>query len=273
MADSVSDAADNLLDRLARKERTGSKPRCHWLTHGTREQVANRLTGLVAPWGKVSVADQWMPGGFCRTEEAQLHKVPELLSQEDCEQLRDWWLVVSRGATRTPNWDVASTCVVGKTKGILLVEAKAHSEELNGEQAGKALKPNSSKQNHERIGQAIAEANSGLMEQTGYRWALSRDCCYQMSNRFAWAWKLTELGYPVILVYLGFLRAGEMRRGESIPFDSHPKWSDLVKTHSQGAVPAEVWDSRLVIHGQSFVPRICSLETPYDGPMEDRRTG
>lgn len=262
----------SLLSRLARKERTGSKPRCHWLMHGTREQVANRLTGLAEPWGKVTADDQWLPEGFCRTEEAQLHKVPELLSQADCRELRDWWLAVPRGAIRTPNWDIASTCVVDNTRGMLLVEAKAHSEELNKERAGKALKSNPSRgtlRNHERIGAAIEEANSGLTEQTGYRWALSRDRCYQMSNRFAWAWKLTELGYPVILVYLGFLRAEEMRRGESTPFDSHSEWSDLVKTHSQELFPAEVWDSRLDIHGQPFIPRICPFETRHDGPIED----
>ena len=28
-----------------------------------------------------------------------------------------------------------------------------------------------------------------------------------MSNRFAWAWKLADLGVPVVLVYLGFFRA------------------------------------------------------------------
>ena len=32
-----------------------------------------------------------------------------------------------------------------------------------------------------------------------------------MSNRFAWAWKLASSSVPVVLIYLGFLRADEMR--------------------------------------------------------------
>ena len=78
----------------------------------------------------------------------------------------------------------------------------------------------------------------------------------------------TQLGYPVILVNLGFLRAEEMRKGrEQTPFDSHDKWECLVKAHSEPLFPSEVWDRQCVIHGQ-LVARICSIETPYDGPME-----
>jgi hypothetical protein len=49
-----------------------------------------------------------------------------------------------------------------------------------------------------------------MTKQTGLTWALSRDWCYQMSIRFAWAWKLAGLGKPVILIYLGFLAYDEM---------------------------------------------------------------
>jgi hypothetical protein len=52
-----------------------------------------------------------------------------------------------------------------------------------------------------------------------------------MSNRFAWTWKLTECGIPVVLVYLGFLNASEMADlGE--PFSSQDSWEALVMTHS-----------------------------------------
>ena len=264
---------DLLMKLRSPKDRSGSKPRCHWLTHGTREQVANRLTRLAEPWGTVSADDRWMPEGFCRVEEAQLHQVPELLSQEDCDKLRDWWLAVSRGNTRTPNWDIASTCTVNGVKGMLLVEAKAHNEELNKERAGKSLGPNStdnSKRNHEQIGEAIEKANNDLAEQTGYRWALSRDHHYQMSNRFAWAWKLTKMEYPVILVYLGFLKAEEMRKGkEQHPLCDHAEWESLVKSHGDPLFPSEVWDRHWIANGQVFVPRICSLEIPYDVQIEE----
>ena len=254
------------------KDRSGSKPRCHWLTHGTQEQVANRLTGLAEPWGTVSADDRWMPEGFCRVEEARLNRASKLLPKRDRDKLRDWWLAVPGGAN-TPNWDIASTCTVDNAKGILLVEAKAHNEELNKERAGKSLAPNSldnSKRNHEQIGKAIEKANNDLAEQTGYWWTLARDYHYQMSNRFAWAWNLTELGYSVILVYLGFLNAEEMCKGrEQRPLSDHAEWECLVKGHSQSLFSGEVWNRQWNVNGQVFVSRICSLEMAYDVPLED----
>ena len=61
---------DSLLEKLQPNQRKGSKPRCHWLTHGSREQVAMRLTRLAEPWGSVSADDYWMPEGFDQVKEA-----------------------------------------------------------------------------------------------------------------------------------------------------------------------------------------------------------
>ena len=256
---------DSPLEKLRRNQRKGSKPRCHWLTHGSCEQVARRLTRLAEPWGSVSADDHWMPEGFDQVEEAQLHEAPRLLRPQDCEALGDWWLAVSRRNTRTPTWDIASTCTVDGHRGLLLVEAKAHTQELKIEDQVKAGGPN-----RERIAECIEEANAALADQTKLGWTLSHEHRYQMANRFAWSWKLTELGYPVILVYLGFLRAEEMRSGEEqTPFDSHAEWECAVKAHSEPLFPAEVWDGQWTIHHRPFVPRICSIETRYDGPMEE----
>ena len=84
----------NLLEKLGTRQRAGSKPRCHWLTHGSPEQVAERLTKLIAPWGSVTSDDRWMPEGFADTEEAQLHKAPRLLNPGIGQQLQGWWLAV-----------------------------------------------------------------------------------------------------------------------------------------------------------------------------------
>ena len=53
-----------------------------------------------------------------------------------------------------------------------------------------------------------------------------------------------------------------------------PKLSDAMESagfepSSQPLFPCRVWDRRWVIHGQSFVPRICSIKTGYDRPMEE----
>ncbi len=256
---------DRLLERLQRNQRKGSKPRCHWLTHGAPGQVASRLSELAGPWGSVSTDDHWMPEGFDLVEEAQLHKARRLLPPQDCEALGNWWLAAQSDDSKTPTWDIASTCTVDGRKGLLLIEAKAHTQELKVQDQVEA-----SLRNRERIVQCIEEANAGLADWTDLDWALSHEHHYQMANRFAWSWKLVELGYPVILVYLGFLRAKEMRRGrEQTSFNSHAEWEDLVKAHSEPLFPAEVWDGQWVIHDRPFVPRICSIETRYDGPMEE----
>jgi hypothetical protein len=66
--------------------------------------------------------------------------------------------------------------------------------------------------------------------------AISRDSHYQMSNRFAWSWKLAEYGIPVVLVYLGFLNASEMvDRGD--PFANQDSWESLVMAHSSPLFP------------------------------------
>ena len=255
---------DSLLGRLAPRQRKGSKPRCHWLTHGAPEQVARRLNALTEPWGSVSADDHWMPEGFDKIEEAQLHQAPRLLPLRDCKALADWWLAVQRGKPRTPNWDIASTCTVDGHKGLLLVEAKAHTQELKVEDRA------SSSPNRARIADCIEEANVSLADWTELDWALSHEHRYQMANRFAWSWKLTELGYPVILVYLGFLRAEEMRNGrKQDSFNSHSEWEHLVKSHSQPLFPAEAWNRQWVIHGQPYVARICSIETRYDEPLAE----
>ncbi len=254
------------MDRLEPNDGKGSKPRCLWLTDGEPVQVARRLSELAEPWGYVSAGDQWMPEGFCRTEEAQMDKAWRLLppvQERNC--LRQWWLAESGENTRTPTWDIASTCTVDGRKGFLLVEAKAHTKELKTEdrvEAGHA--------NLERIARCIREANSSLSVWTGHSWALSHEHRYQMANRFAWSWKLTQLGYPVVLVYLGFLGAEEMRGGrEQSPFACHADWKDLVKYHSKRLFPAAVWDRRWWVGDQPFIPRVCSMTIRHDGPIEE----
>ena len=257
---------NNLLERLRRNQRKGSKPRCHWLTHGVPEQVASRLNALAEPWGFVSADDHWMPQGFDQAEEAQLNEAHSLLPPQDCEALGDWWLAVQSDDSKTPNWDIACTCTVDGRKGLLLVEAKAHTQELKVKD-----KVEGSPRNCARIAKCIAEANAALADWTDLNWALSHEHRYQMANRFAWSWKLTKLGYPVVLVYLGFLRAEEMRKGrEQTPLKNHAEWKGLVKVHSEPLFPAGVWDRQWVIHSQPLVPRICSIKIDYDLPMEEK---
>ncbi len=258
------------------RSQRGSKPRCHLLTDGSRAEVAGRLSGLVQPYGSISSMCVWLPDGFECTDEVQLQNANPFVEEEISRGLKDWWFKVHRGAG--PNWDLVSQCVMGngENRGILLVEAKAHWAELEKEEAGKPLRagaPRDSFRNHARIGKAIEEANEGLSGLTnGGTWALSRDSCYQMANRFAWAWKLVDFGVPVILVYLGFLDAAEMS-DEGDPFSDHSNWVDCVKTHAWGRVPEEVWDrSWSARDGTCLVTRIVSVRQSLTAARVSRQT-
>jgi hypothetical protein len=251
-----------LIGQLNPKERRGSKPRCHLLTHGTADEVAAALTALVAPFATVSANDCWMPVGFAQVQEAELNKAPRLLSADVRAKLGAWWLPADRQTARTPNFDIASTCTVGGVPGLLLIEAKAHAQELRKEESGRLLDLDATddrKASHGTIGNAIAEAAAGLALTTGAPCHLSRDTHYQMANRFAWAWKLTELGVPVVLVYLGFLNADEMQ-DRSAPFASDAEWTQLVQAHSAPLFDVDPWEKVWACDGHSLVPLIRSIK-------------
>jgi hypothetical protein len=234
------------MNNLASDRLRGSLLRCLLLTGQSSDNVAVELTGLVRlPEVTVSPDDYWMPRGLGDYKETALLDSSYFLPPDKRQQLKAWWLKKPRGA-RLPNWDIASTCKIDGVRGLLLVEAKAHDKELS--EAGKSKPSTTNSQlNNAQIGQAIAQANSGLSKVTA-GWALSRDSHYQLSNRFAWAWKLATMGMPVILVYLGFLNATEMSdRGQ--PFDSHQAWQTCIRKHAENIVPEDVWEKRLEIDG------------------------
>jgi hypothetical protein len=252
--------------QLKERQQTGSKVRCHLLTHGTKGEVAQRLTGLIEPFGEVLTTDFWMPEGFAECEEAQLHTAERIIPDPKLRaSLLSWWLAVP-GARRTttPNWDIASTCSVRGRRGLLLIEAKAHDAELRNEERGKPLGAEDgkgvstdSRRNHVKIGACIQDASLALSEQTHLVWALSRDWNYQMANRFTWARKLTELEIPVILIYLGFIGCEEMRKGSAQrPIIDKEDWQHMVQAHSQPLFPREIWDQEWNVHGQPFIPLI-----------------
>lgn len=183
-------------------------------------------------------------------------------------ELKRWWLTVATVTTRTPNWDIASQCTVDGKPGMLLIEAKAHDQELIKEETGRRAidvpATASVRRNLLRIDWALRDASVALTDLTGLPWALSRDWNYQMSNRFAWAWKLTDLGMPVVLVYLGFLAAAEMadEAGKQKPFADVGEWETLVKGHSRPLFPAEVWGKAWSSKGCPMIPLIKAVSLP-----------
>ena len=253
------------------KDKQGSRPRCVLLTDGCADEVAERLTALVDhPDVVVSPGDNWMPcgkpirkedGSWDKTsaDEVQLHKANCLVCSKVRKQIGEWWFAVQ---TTGPNWDIASTCTIKGKSGLLLVEAKAHVNELSA--VGKTA-PNSksqnSRKNHEHIGKAITEANRYLRLETGNNWNLCRDRYYQLSNRFAWSWKLVTLGVPVVLMYLGFLNARDMV-GEKL-FLSTEEWDSTIKTHGESVVDNTCWNQWLNISGTPLLPLIRASDLQF----------
>ena len=256
------------LRQLPKRKRRGSRPRCVLMMEGSREEVASRLTRLVnLPDVIVSPSDRWTPYGKpvrkvdgswdkTPTAEARFDKANGLVPRSIQRQLRDWWLV-ARG--NTPNWDIASTCKIKGELGLLLIEAKAHGKELGERDKCGSCNP----KNREQIGRAIAEANREFQSVTGKQWCLSRDHHYQLSNRFAWSWKLVSLSIPVVLLYLGFLNAYDMA-GNGPLFSSKAEWEDTLKGYCQTVVDETCWGEWLDFAGVPFNALIRGIDQPFD---------
>ena len=206
------------------------------------------LNDLVTPHATVSPNDRWTPCGFQAPSEACLGDAADFLPAEQRAILTNWWLA-KPGRANTPNWDIVSTCTVDGKPGLVLIEAKAHAGELH--EIGLAATDPS---NRARIAAAIAEANAALGGPAS-GWNLSADSHYQLGNRFAWAWKVAGFGIPVVLVYLGFLKAREMGVRA---FEGPESWRDCVRAHAQGRVPEYVWDQPIVTGGARMVATITS---------------
>ncbi len=82
-----------------------------------------------------------------------------------------------------------------------------------------------------------------------------------MSNHFVWAWKLTRLGVPVVLAYLGFARADEMA-DRGAPFADAADWRRLVQAHGAALFPPSLWDRAWGTGRETFAPLIRTLEVP-----------
>ena len=79
---------------------------------------------------------------------------------------------------------------------------------------------------------AIQQASVGITN-SGYLNSISRDRCYQLSNRVAHAWWLANEGIPVVLLYLGFLNVQNMNNGKNILFQSPMDWDNCFLTHAK----------------------------------------
>lgn len=217
-----------------------------WVEGGTQRAFPDSLNEMLQPTGvRLSPGDIWRPVGHSAPAEALLDRpCAPLLPVEVSRMLRAWWLAVDRPSASGPNWDLAAAAdFPDGRRGLVLIEAKAHSGELRGEEVGMRLRPDSNLANRNRIGEAIAEARDALGgEAAGVR--ISRDRCYQFSNRVAFAWRLAAQNVPVVLIYLGF--TGDTVIGRlSEPIHDEAGWRELIAEHTRDVLPAEMWERNL----------------------------
>lgn len=254
---------------LAKKELAGSRLACLALTSGSDDQLAERLTRLTGGLGVVAPGSLVMPRGLRKPDEAQLGEDCPLLKGAEGHTLTSWWLAVSSNRAKLPTWDIAARCQVQGKPGLLLVEAKAHDKEPD--EAGKRQTEATNLRNHESIRLAIAEASDGLNTLMP-GWALSRDRSYQLSNRFAWAWKLATMKVPVILVFLGVIHADEMASRTRRAFATFEDWQGALLEHARGIVPKTAWDEPLYVAGTPLISLIKSVRQEFEiQPPSNRR--
>lgn len=185
---------------------------------------------LACAEAKVTARSAWAPAGYEHPEEARLEEWgPTWFGQQGTwDELSRWWLAAPRGAN-TPNWDLAVSAELEGRQGLILVEAKANVPELS--RAGKTEPGSSagSRANHERIGEAIREANDRLRS-IAPELRMAHNCSYQLSNRLAFTWKLASLGIPVALLYLAFTGDDGIRDvGEPLRDAQH--WDAVFRAH------------------------------------------
>lgn len=214
------------------------------------------LALLGCPDVTIEDRDVYQPRGYLSPDEVRLDRASDdFLPPEIRNELRVWWLRHPVAAANTPNWDLVCACRIGDRRGLILVEAKANEAELSS--LGKLLPTKRAKsetsavsnvsqsddlkrsrENHERIAAAIAEAQTELQAiNPGFR--IHRDSHYQFANRVAFSWKLATLGVPTVLVYLGFVGDdGISDVGAPLHDDAH--WQALMRSHIKSQYPLEM---------------------------------
>lgn len=251
--------SDRLLTFRGREFR-GSRYRCLLATHQTDAAVAAFLSGLMPDGMDTSKHHRWAPRGFSEPDEVKLAESDDFLDLATREKLRHWWLARTNGAN-TPNWDLVSEYDHHGKTGILLVEAKAHEAEFANDRCG-ATNP----ENLARIQSALKDATDGWNRlQDGFH--LQAESKYQLSNRFAFAWKLATLGTPVVLVYLGFLDAKEMLPNRRLLTDA-AAWRRCVVEGSGEHVPASVWGRTFEVDGTPLTVLIRSVRVDNQVTIE-----
>lgn len=223
----------------------GSQQRCLLLTSMGATELQESLIHIIGQETidklKIKFTDDfdYFPKGLANPREIELdkEKIPIDGSIDYCTKLNKWWL---KKSAKTPVWDLVCKAEIEGLPGLILVEAKAHNNELYKEKDKTGSEKGSA--NYNRIEEALKLVN------TRYKYNLSPDTHYQLSNRIAWSIKLASLGIPVVLIYLGCINTEEMLSSinKNDPLIKGSKdWKELVENYS-GEVGFKQWEEKIL---------------------------
>lgn len=238
-----------------------------WTSHPDFLRQFENLIGL--PECSIAHSSAWQPRGFKEPDEACIEDCGDrFIPGVDCwNDLSSWWLCHRRGANK-PNWDLIVAGKLWGQPGLVLVEAKAHENELDwGSKRSPRKTSENSLENHEHIGHAIAEASSSL-DKIVQGVQLSRDSHYQLANRVAYSWKIASMGVPVLLVYLGFTGdAGIANVG--VPFKDNEHWQSVMRAYTDGVLPEGFTERRIPCGKADMYMIIRSMEALEQSPSPE----
>ncbi len=247
-----------------------SRMRCLQMTDNKHAETAEIFSRLIAGYGTVDSSDTWAPRGPEAPAEIRIDEVTGFLRSPDHKaELRNWWTAEVVG-TRTPTWDIASSCTINGVKGLLLIEAKAHIGELNSDHSGSREKPILAqiKKGFSDSTDAWNDALHEYADARGFKLShnvkLSTDSHFQLCTHFAFAWKLADMGVPVILAYLGFLNVTELEDENRLIFRSKEMWNKCVFEKTSKPLPEEIWDATFHFNGTPLTVLRCTatIELP-----------
>ncbi|WP_437193283.1 hypothetical protein [Planctomicrobium sp. SH527] len=146
---------------------------------------------------------------------------------------RKWWIPFKGNR---PTWDLICHLEVEGKPGLLLVEAKAHLDEMSEKNCKSPVdkKNERSIANDLSIRLRLAETSLALSSLGAGFFHLSADHDYQLSNRLAYLHKLACDGVPVVLMYLGWEGSSDWTID---PFPDGAAWREAVKGHFERIGP------------------------------------
>lgn len=240
----------------------GSQLRCLLLSSLAPDKLQHVLKSIIEQKNQGSIRVdftkdfKYFPKGPTCHKEVELDKarIPINGSTEYCKKLQGWWL---DKYARTPVWDFVCTATIDNTPGLILIEAKAHQNELVKEKDSSGAKEGSA--NRSKIESVLSEVN------TKYNYKLSASNYFQLSNRIAWSIKLASLGIPVVLIYLGCIDTKELSISKKDSLINRAnQWDDLVKAYSE-KVSFRDWEKK--ISGQQMQDDSFSVAPSFVYPI------